>query len=69
MAISEICLVLIKQRSLVYIYLYRWSKERERDPDTGDYIIEGEGLFDVSKKCVFKAYKTAKKLATKAVVT
>jgi len=47
-------------------------ERRERNPDTGEYIIQGEGnLFDVVKNVGRKlasklTSKTAKKLATKA---
>lgn len=40
---------------------------RERYPDTGDYIIHGEGLYDVVANIGSKLTgKTAMKLATKA---
>ena len=43
------------------------EERRERNPDTGEYIIQGEGIFDVVKNIGRKLTdKTAKKLATKA---
>ena len=47
-------------------------ERRERNPNTGEYIIQGEGIFDVVKHVGSKLAskltgKTAKKLATKAL--
>ena len=44
------------------------EERRERNPDTGEYIIQGEGIFDVFKHVGSELTgKTAKKLATKAL--
>ena len=45
-------------------------ERRERNPNTGEYIIQGEGIFDVVKNVGSKLAskltgKTAKKLPTK----
>lgn len=43
------------------------DERRERNPDTGEYIIQGESIFDVVKNVGRKLPgKTAKKLANKA---
>lgn len=47
-------------------------ERRERNPNTGEYIIQGEGILDVLKNVGSKLAskltgKTAKKLATKAL--
>ena len=43
------------------------EERRERNPDTGEYIIQGEGIFVIFKNVGRKLTgKTAKKLATKA---
>ena len=46
-------------------------ERRERNPDTGEYIVQGEGIFDVfknvgSKLALKLTGKTAKKPAKKA---
>lgn len=44
------------------------KERRERNPDKGEYIIQGEGVFDMGSKIASKPTgKTVKKLATNAL--